>query len=236
MATIIARILKNFVPGSPAFFLAGLAFGLAPLFVRRTFARWQIVWLSCLLGGYLVLSAPLTARAVAEGLYRQPSVNRVEDALGATALIVFDGDHAGLRLKETTRLYALLHPQWVIVSSTREWFQRDVRMAGIPPDRILRETSSMTTRIQAIAVAAMLPQYGIERVVLVASPIHMPRALAACEAVGVRAVPSVTARPHTDLPAGLWSVIPRRDALFYTNESLYEYLAIWWYRWRGWIA
>jgi uncharacterized SAM-binding protein YcdF (DUF218 family) len=72
--------------------------------------------------------------------------------------------------------------------------------------------------------------------VLVASPIHMPRALAACEAFGVQAVPSVTAVPHTDLPGGVWSVIPRRDALFYTNESLYEYLAIWWYRQQGWIA
>ena len=49
----------------------------------------------------------------------------------------------------------------------------------------------------------------------------MPRALAACEAVGVRAVPSVTAIPHTDLPGGMWSVVPRRDALLYTNESLY---------------
>ena len=236
MATIIARILMNFVPGSPAFFLAGLVVGLAPLLVRRTLARWQFVWLSCLVGAYLVLSAPLTARSVAKGLYRQPSVNRVEDALGASTLVVFDGDHAGLRLKETTRLYALLHPRWVIVSSTRAWFQRDVRQAGIPPDRIVQETATTTTRTQAIAVAALLKERGLDRVVLVASPIHMPRALAACEALGIRAVPSVTAIPHTDLPGGVWSVIPRRDALFYTNESLYEYLAIWWYRRQGWIA
>jgi uncharacterized SAM-binding protein YcdF (DUF218 family) len=236
MATIMARILKNFVPGSPAFFLAGLVCGLAPLLFRRTLSRWQSVWLSCLVGTYLVLSIPLTARAVAAGLYRQPSVTRPEEALGATALVVFDGDHAGLRLKETTRLYALLNPQWVVVSSTREWFHHDLRQAGIPPDRIVRETSSVTTRGQAIAVAALLKARRIDRVVLVASPIHMPRAFAACEALGVRAVPSVTARPHPDLPAGMWSVIPRREALFYTNESLYEYLAIWWYRQQGWIA
>jgi uncharacterized SAM-binding protein YcdF (DUF218 family) len=232
----MARILKDFVPGSPAFLLAGLVFGLAPLLVRRSLARWQSVWLSCLVGAYLALSVPITARAVAKGLYRQPSVNRVEEALGASTLVVFDGDHAGLRLKETTRLYALLKPQWVIVSSRRSWFQNDVRQAGIPPDRIVRETSSLTTRDQAIAVAALLEARRIDRVVLVASPIHMPRALAACEAVGVRAVPSVTEIPHTDLPTGVWSVIPRRDALFYTNESLYEYLAIWWYRRQGWIA
>lgn len=236
MPTILARILKSFVPGSPAFFLVGLVFGLAPLLIRRSLSRWQAVWLSCLVSTYLVLSIPLTARVVAEGLYRQPSVNRVEEARGASALVVLDGDHAGLRLKETTRLFALLNPQWVIVSSTREWFQQDVRRAGIPADRIVRETSSLTTRDQAIAVAALLKARGIDRVVLVASPIHMPRALAACEAVGVRAVPSVTARPHPDLPGGLWSVIPRRDALLYTNESLYEYLALWWYRQQGWIA
>src|SRR5215204_4197452 len=100
MATIMARILKNFVPGSPAFFLAGLVVGLAPLLVRRTLSRWQSVWLSCLVGTYLVLSVPVTARAVAAGLYRQASVNRVEEAQGAAALVVFDGDHAGLRLKE----------------------------------------------------------------------------------------------------------------------------------------
>jgi uncharacterized SAM-binding protein YcdF (DUF218 family) len=236
MANIMARILKNFVPGSPAFFLAGLVVGLAPLLVRQTLSRWQSVWLSCLVGTYLVLSVPVTARAVAAGLFRQSSVTRVEQARGATTLVVFDGDHAGLRLKETTRLYTLLNPQWVIVSSRRSWFRNDVRQAGIPPDRIVSETSSLTTRDQAIAVAALLKARRIDRVVLVASPIHMPRALAACEAVGVRAVPSVTEIPHTDLPRGVWSVIPRRDALFYTNESLYEYLAIWWYRQQGWIA
>jgi uncharacterized SAM-binding protein YcdF (DUF218 family) len=235
MATIMARILKNFVPGSPAFFLAGLVFGLAPLLVRRTLSRWQSVWLSCLVGTYLVLSIPLTARAVAEGLYRHASVNRVDEAGGASTIVVFDGDHPGLRLKETTRLYALLNPQWVIVSSGRPWFEHDLRLAGIPSDRIVREASSLTTRGQAIAVAALLKARRIDRVVLVASPIHMPRALGACEAVGVRAVPSVTALPHTDMPGGMWSVIPRRDALFYTNESLYEYLAIWWYRRQGWL-
>jgi len=46
MANVMARILKNFVPGSPAFFLAGLVVGLMPLFVRRTLSRWQFVWLS----------------------------------------------------------------------------------------------------------------------------------------------------------------------------------------------
>ena len=236
MANILARILKNFVPGSPAFFLAGLVFGLAPLLVRRRLARWQSVWLSCLVGVYFVLSIPLTARAVAEGLYRQPSVTRAEDALGASTLVVFDGDHAGLRLKETTRLYALLNPRWVIVSSERPWFERDLRQAGIPAGRIVRDTGSLTTRDQAIAVAALLQARQIDRIVLVASPIHMPRALASSEAAGIRAVPSVTAVPHTDLPRGVWSLIPRRDALFYTNESLYEYLAIWWYRHQGWIA
>jgi uncharacterized SAM-binding protein YcdF (DUF218 family) len=236
MATIMARILKNFVPGSPAFFLAGLIVGLAPLLVRRTLLRWQLVWLSCLVSAYLVLSAPLTARSVAEGLYRQPSVNRIEDARGAAALVVFDGDHAGLRLKETTRLYTLLNPQRVIVSSTRWWFEHDLEQAGIPRNRIVRDTTSQTTRDQAVALAALLKPRGIHRVVLVASPIHMPRALAACEAVGVDAVPSVTAVPHPDLPRGVWSVVPRRDALFYTNESLYEYLALWWYRHQGWVA
>jgi uncharacterized SAM-binding protein YcdF (DUF218 family) len=236
MAIIVAQILRNFVPGSPGFLVAGIVFGLAPFLLGRSLFRWQLAWLSILVGTYLVLSMPFTARAIAEGLYRQSSVKRAEEALGASTIVIFDGDHAGLRIQEAIRLYTLLHPRWVVVSSREPWFGQRLRRGGIPSGRIAWDTASSTTRDQAVALAALLTARHIDRVVLVASPIHMPRALAACEAVGVRAVPSITAVPHTDLPRGVWSVVPRRDALFYTNESLYEYLAIWWYRRQGWIA
>jgi uncharacterized SAM-binding protein YcdF (DUF218 family) len=238
MTIIVAQVLRNFVPGSPGFLVAALVLGVAPLVFRRSLSlsRWQLPWLSGLVGAYMVLGLPGTARAVAQGLYQQSSVNRTEQALGASTIVVFDGDHAGLRVKEAVRLYALLHPHWVVVSSQEPWFGQRLARGGIPPERFVWDTRSSTTREQAVALAAILRARRIDRVVLIASPIHMPRALAACEAVGVRAVPSVTAPLHQDLPHGVWSAIPRRDALFFTNESLYEYLAYWWYRRLGWIA
>jgi uncharacterized SAM-binding protein YcdF (DUF218 family) len=107
---------------------------------------------------------------------------------------------------------------------------------GIPRDRILREDRGTTTREQMVAIEDVLRERQIDGIVLVASPIHMPRALGACRAVGIRVVPSVSPRPHADLPDGGWSWVPRLDALRFSSESLYEYAAEWWYQQHGWVA
>ena len=50
--------------------------------------------------------------------------------------------------------------------------------AGVPADRVIEESGSRTTREQAALVAPMLKKKGVERFVLVAPAVQLPRAMA----------------------------------------------------------
>jgi uncharacterized SAM-binding protein YcdF (DUF218 family) len=195
---------------------------------------WVSAALLVLACGYLALSLPLTANLLAESLYRHSSVTRPHDAQGAQAVLVLQGDHEQLRVEETIRLYQLLHPAWVIVSANAAPIRNALVAAGLPKNQVIWGYHSRTTREQALEMAALLRSRHVGPVVLVASPIHMARALAACESAGIDAIPSVSARPHAGLPRGFRGLVPRREALTLSRESLYEHLALRWYSWRGW--
>jgi uncharacterized SAM-binding protein YcdF (DUF218 family) len=234
LATGISSIAKPFVPGSIAFLVLGLVCGLAlwcflPRFRSRISAA-PIVLMCC----YLVLSLPSTANLLADSLYRHSSVTRPDDARGAQVVLVLQGDHEQLRVAETIRLYQLLHPAWVIVSANAAPIRNALLAAGLPKNQVIWEYQSQTTRQQALEMAGGLRSRHVGRVVLVASPIHMPRALAACERAGIDAIPSVSTRPHSGLPRGFRGLVRRFEALTLSRESLYEHLALRWYSWRGW--
>lgn len=229
-------VAKFFVPGSIPFLLLGLGGGALLLFVRRKARPWAGAWLLALGLAYLLLSMPVTAKRLASVLYgHSPSAGLV-DAPAATTIVALDGDHGLARVRETVRLYGLLRPKWVVVSGDPE-FHHWIIAAGVPQEHILWENQASTTREQALHLAPLLDRYGIEQVVLVASPLHMPRALGACQAAGIRALPSPSALPHASVvTTGFRAILPSREALRLSWESIYEYLALGYYRARGWLA
>jgi hypothetical protein len=88
--------------------------------------------------GYLLLSMPLTANRIASGLYgRSIPAGRLAFP-DATTIVVFAGDHGRARIQEAARLYDLLRPRWVVVSSDRD-FRDATADAGVPLDHILWE-------------------------------------------------------------------------------------------------
>jgi uncharacterized SAM-binding protein YcdF (DUF218 family) len=100
---------------------------------------------------------------------------------------------------------------------------------------MLWDDHPVSTRQQALHLRRLVDEHGIEDVILVASPLHMPRALGACEAAGVRVTPSASTLPHLRLPrSGLRSFVPSLEALRFSWEALYEYLGLVYYRVRGW--
>ena len=113
-----------------------------------------------------------------------------------------------------------------------------LRRNGVPSDRILLESTSTTTREQAIAVARILQARGDTRCVLVTSPQQMGRAADVFRRVGIEVVP---------LPAGavMWSpaetshwwswLVPSSQARVVSRDVLYELVAWPYYRMRGWV-
>lgn len=107
---------------------------------------------------------------------------------------------------------------------------------GVPPEVVLTEARSRTTRENALFTAEILGEEAIERVLLVTSALHMPRALASFRAVGVDAMPAVTDFEVMPEPAHPIRWVPDAEALSDSTRALKEYLGLWVYRRRGWAG
>jgi uncharacterized SAM-binding protein YcdF (DUF218 family) len=232
---MLSRLVK-WVLSAPVAFLILAIIGLLLLSVAFPRARRRIaVAIALIAAGCLAFSLPWVARRLARPLYRFEPLTTVEQAHGASTIALLHGDNLSLRVAETLRVYKLLAPRLVLVIAPGP----DVRATliqsdEIPPDTIVWAHRSVTTREQALELAGELRTRGVHRVVLIASPLHMPRALAACRMAGVDAQPAVTAAPDASFPSGAWSIVPRRQALRVSYDALYEHLALRWYRLKGW--
>lgn len=105
---------------------------------------------------------------------------------------------------------------------------------GVPADRIMVETASMTTRDEAVIIAPLLQAQGIQQVVLVTGETHMRRSLGTFRAVGVETIPAIamdysrTHRPWASL------LLPHEDGLWFASANAHEVLGFAYYWLRGW--
>ncbi len=100
---------------------------------------------------------------------------------------------------------------------------------GVPKDAILLEEHSTRTRDSAVYTAALLRQSGMGSVILVTSPLHMPRARLAFSAAGV------SVRPVLASQRNLLLVSSASERIALLRDALHEYLGLAFYRARGWI-
>ncbi len=226
----IVNLLKILAPGTTAFFI--VVAGAAILLSRWPGGprRYAVALLAALLVSYGAMSLPWTAERVSKRLLMHAPLSDVQAAHGATVVVVLTGDSEHARVIETLRLNSLLRPRWVIVGGT-ERMRDEIVDGGVPRDRIIMEGGGRTTREQLINVKRIVRERRLDRIVLVVSAIHMPRALAGARALGLDAVPSSSATRRIAGKSPFW---PAYDALRLTRESLYESVAWWYYRLRGW--
>jgi uncharacterized SAM-binding protein YcdF (DUF218 family) len=225
-------IAKTLAPGTLPFSMLVASAGLLLIRRRGLPRRIGVTSLVLLAAGYFVLALPATADRLSAGLTRFGRLPDSDRARRASTIVVIGGDSEHARELETLRLFHLVHPRWIVSSGPLE--MRDALVAGgIPPERIVTESTARTTREQAVTVAQLVRSRHLDPVVLVASAIHMPRALAAFREAGIDAVPSASAtRPIAGLPR-FW---PAYDALRLSRESIYEYAALTYYQRKGWLA
>jgi uncharacterized SAM-binding protein YcdF (DUF218 family) len=148
------------------------------------------------------------------------------------------------RAVEAARVYRLVKPEGVIASGGRvhaedprsasaEGSRRLLVELGVPPSKILLENTARTTHDESVAIAAMLKALAADRVVVVTSDLHMPRALGAFRAQGIAAVPAVARRPY-DRPPWNLDVLPSDAGLEEAGAVARETLGIVYYAMRGW--
>ncbi|MGH2621987.1 MAG: YdcF family protein [Anaerolineales bacterium] len=252
-----------FIPGSETFLLLGLLVGVILIYSSTSTRKWGDALLGALGVLYLLLSMPIVARGLEHALLdgSQP-IRAASEANDAQTIVVLAGgsvtyraqggeinelsDATSLRVLEAARLFGLLGEADVLVSGgagedvgilTPESvpMQEELVAAGVPLDRIRLESQSGSTREQAVRLAAMLSANGNPSFVLVTSPIHMRRALAAMRAEGLDGVPSPSAQHSEGHVVNSGGLIPHPAALAASEAAIREALALAYYRVQGWI-
>ena len=239
--------------------LAILTFGTALLYVRPrlgrrclAFAALAFMFFSMPAGNSLLL-APLV-----RGFH---SIKDAKEAQSAGAIVVLGGgirdikvgaetmtypyEGTTLRLLEAARVFRLLGSALPVVASggytaagrrtTEAAVMADgLALLGVPRDRILIEAESRNTHEQAVSVTRLLRARGVDRFVLVTAPTHIRRSTIAFRAQKADVVPSAAALLPDDAPRRS-VVTPNLDSLRISDEAIYDYVAIVYYWWRGWM-
>ncbi|MGH2625393.1 MAG: YdcF family protein [Anaerolineales bacterium] len=263
MDRLVEAVKDYLIPGSTTFLMIGLSFGTFLLFGSPRLSRWGRWCLSLLAAGYWLMSVPAFARALERGL--NPGFGPLagpDHAGDAQAIVVLGGGtrsyrsadgtihslsgESAARALEAARLHRLLGGLPVIASGgyqeaepgapESEALAHALRDLGIPEDRILEESRSQDTRQQALAMARLLSDLGIDRFVLVTSPEHMARAVAAFRKAGLDPIASVARQGPQDeeTPPGS-GLLPGESGLAVGRGALREYMALLYYWARGWL-
>jgi uncharacterized SAM-binding protein YcdF (DUF218 family) len=145
------------------------------------------------------------------------------------------------RVREAVRVYELIAPRWVIstggipMPTCAELMKSRLVEFGVPPNRVLLEDKSRTTRDEAVFVADILRTIDARQTVIVTSDVHMPRSVAAFRAVGIHAQPAGAPDPGLDRS---WAArfLPSVHGLRFSSDVVHELMGIVVYRLRGWQA
>lgn len=116
---------------------------------------------------------------------------------------------------------------------------------GIPQEALWLETQSQNTYENAVNSKIILEEKGINRILLVTSAMHMPRAVALFEKQGFEVVPlpvdfTITeglsgAGRGASLQSRIVAIIPSASSLSLTTNALKEYLGYLIYKLQGWL-
>jgi len=102
---------------------------------------------------------------------------------------------------------------------------------GVPPQAMVLEEMSRNTRQNAAFSASLLKARGIDRILLVTSALHMPRALPLFAAQGLHPVPAPTDfEARHSPPPGIQAWLPDALALDGSGRAMKEMVG----RWVGW--
>ena len=259
---ILDYVKEHLHPSSPLTILLVLSVGVACLFLRPS-SRWPRRFLLAVLLSYWLISTHAGASLLVSGLGHGFSpIHRREEARGAEAVVVLgggaatysaDGQVVGvltspsvLRALEGARVAKLIDARLVVASGGEPRPELQLRpesqmlsaalvAAGVPADRVVEESTSKNTRDQVRLIPAILRARGIDRFVLVTSPVHMGRSLALFHAQGIDPVSSVSLMRSEHLPQPSL-LMPEGAALIVSDEALYDYMAWVYYWWKGWLS
>ena len=217
----------------------------------------RILWVA--LGIILVCGSPLATELYLrhEQQYLPVTMGLIPEAdaivlLGGTIRLPIEprvnSEIGGNRSLHAFRLYKANKAGLIIVSGGNVFPQKGIKSEasytaevlqewGVPEEDILVEGGSRNTYDNAIATKKLMESRQIDKILLVTSGFHMPRALATFRTVGIDAIPAPSSYSIVDYsrpPILNW--IPSLGNLGKMQAVIRENLGILVYRYRGWIS
>lgn len=186
--------------------------------------------------------------------YRPPEVLPAAEAIvvlgGSTAsnrpnwFEPYDRNATVSRVDTAARLYHAGRAPLVIVSGAAldgsvaesQIMANALRQQGVPDDAIVQESNSLTTYENALYTARLLNDRKLDRVLIVTSALHMPRAMGVFRKQGVDSVPAGSPPQIVvpDDPAfSFW--LPDARVLSASRSIVKEYVGMLVYWLRGWL-
>ena len=147
------------------------------------------------------------------------------------------------RVLEVWRVFRLISPEWIISSggppdppdradASSITMRAELIRLGVPPERILLESTSRNTYEEAVLIAPMLRSLAVQQLVLVTSDTHMRRSMGTLRAAGWNAVPAIA--PHPAVPTRWFEwELPTAGGLELSREVTRELFGIPYYWLRG---
>lgn len=234
--------------------LALILFGLNWRRWGSAFLGIAIVWLG-------LWSLPVVSDTLRLSLEGQFENRPVDDLPMADAVVVLGGGITPVplhwpypdlgqgadRVWHAARIYQAGKAPRVIISGGRlpwlgertpesEAMRRFLIDLGVPEEALLLEDQSRNTHENAVYTAKLLQELDLDKVLLVTSALHMPRALATFRSAGIDAFPAPTDFEVIPQPPHPLRWLPDAGALSESTRALKEYLGLWVYRWRGWAV
>jgi len=208
--------------------------------------------LAVALGWLWLWSTPVFTDAVQASLENRFPPVRVEALESADAIVVLGGAMEGAapprlypdlsaaadRVWHAARIYHAGKAPLLVLSGG-EFFRADLDMdaesvvmgefledLGVPREAMLHEAESRNTYENAVHTRAILEEHGIERVLLVTSALHMPRAKRIFEAQGIALIPAATDYEVVEESWNLLNWLPSSRALEGGTRAFKEYLGM----------
>ena len=261
---IVAEWFKQwFIPGSFSFFLLGAVIGIILLYLDERRNRWGRRWLTLLIILYALMATPFIASGLETSLQGNLGTGSSDEEIAVIdAIVVLGGggasyasgdlelsvmsESSALRLIEGLRLWEQHNPKWLVVSggdnpraglltAESETMKETLVELGVSEDRLLLESRSANTHDQAVNLAPLFEEHGIDRFILVTSPTHMRRAYLTFVHAGLDPIPAA-ALEHSESKDTFGNMIlPSIGALDASRNVMRELFGLLYYAFRGWI-
>jgi len=239
------EIIKYIVLPSNLFTL--LLLSLIFLLAFRLRKAATVITVVALLLYFVLASGPVSQYLLASLEYRYPPFPEQATEMDIHTIVVLTGDAESLpkvplssylnsssafRVIETLRIYRMYPEAKIIVSGVDKVpgiLKQALISTGVSASAITLDTDARHTYDSALNLSSMVKH---DTFVLVTSAGHMPRAMAAFQAQGLKPIAAPTEfRSRKNILAAQYLPSPRH--MLNTDLAIHEYLALFWYRLSG---